>query len=606
MRPIGFLAVACAFSLWAESLSFAQYNETRRVSALASGAANGAASQGALSSSARFVVFASESNNLVASDNNSKSDIFLYDRADSSITLVSRGLSGNSANGRSFAPVISSDGTKIAFVSEASDLVNGDNNALADVFLYTVSSGQLTLVSVSTGGVQANAVSGSPAISSDGRYIAFSSAGSNLVASDNNSKADIFVRDTVNSTTELVSISSSSVAGDGDSSAPAISADGNIVAFVSKAANLVNNDTNASADIFFRNRSSGVTSRASVASDLTQADADSAEPALTADGTKIVFSSIATNLVNEDTNGLSDIFLYDTSNATTTRVSLSSNGLNSDGASSAPHISDNGRYILFSSDGTNLVNGDQNLASDAFVYDLSAASTKRISLSAYGAEATKSSNALALTGDGHYVLFSSNAPNLADSDANNASDVFEINVECLVDLGSTPSTDTDSDSTPDCQEVCGADALKTSPGTCGCGNSEVDSDSDGVKDCVDSCPSDINKYLSIGACGCGISDADTNGNGVPDCLDPTSATTPREAVIEVQGRKVTVFFPDGFRGVRYAFTLKKGRRTILSRRTRSFKAVINSLGRGVYKLTYTVSLGGSTTLSSPIARFRVK
>jgi hypothetical protein len=149
-----------------------------------------------------------------------------------------------------------------------------------------------------------------------------------------------------------------------------LSADGRYVAFRSAASNLVAGDTNAVQDVFVRDRQAGTTTRVSLASDGTQADALSDEPAISADGRYVAFISEATNLVAGDTNALADVFRHDTQTGTTIRVSLSTSGVQADGRSDDPALNGDGRLVAWESEATNLVAGDTNAKQDIFVRDV--------------------------------------------------------------------------------------------------------------------------------------------------------------------------------------------------------------------------------------------
>ncbi len=192
--------------------------------------------------------------------------------------------------------------------------------------------------------------SSEPAISAEGRYVAFRSEASNLVADDTNGTADVFVADRVSGETERVSISSSSAEANAESSQPAISADGRYVAFRSAASNLVFGDSNAAADVFVRDRLTGETTRVSVSSSGGQANGQSSAPSISADGSFVAFASEASDVVSGDGNGLADVFVRDRLTGQTTRVSVSSSGGQANGQSSEPAISADGRYVGFGSE----------------------------------------------------------------------------------------------------------------------------------------------------------------------------------------------------------------------------------------------------------------
>jgi len=225
-----------------------------------------------------------------------------------------------------------------------------------------------TRVSLDSSGVQGNGDSSVAAISGDKRFVVFESLASNLVSGDTNGKWDIFVHNLNTGTTERVSLNSSEAETDGHSYDPSISADGCYVAFVSDATNLVAGDTNGWEDIFVRDQQSGETRRVSVNSGGVQGNYSSYHPSISADGRYVAFYSFADNLVEGDTNGTWDIFVHDRTTGVTKRVSVDSGGVEANGSSYFPAISADGRFVAFESAATNLVAGDTNSYRDIFVH----------------------------------------------------------------------------------------------------------------------------------------------------------------------------------------------------------------------------------------------
>jgi Tol biopolymer transport system component len=244
-------------------------------------------------------------------DVNGAHDIFVYDLGTvptPPTERVSRDATGVEGDGDSYAASLSDDGRFVAFHSHASNLVPGDNNLHEDVFVKDRGTNAIERASVSSAEVQANDESVGAAISGDGRYVAFRSRATNLVAGDTNGRWDIFVRDLDSGTTERVSVASDGSQGNHDSVAASISDDGRYVAFESMASNLVADDTNARADIFVHDRTTGQTARVSIPAGGGEADGHSHAPAISGDGTWIVFESDATDLVAGDTNQSRDVF----------------------------------------------------------------------------------------------------------------------------------------------------------------------------------------------------------------------------------------------------------------------------------------------------------
>jgi len=374
--------------------------------------------------SGRYVAFKSDASNLVAGDNNGSSDIFLHDTQTGTTTRVSVDSAGTEANDNSFRAALSADGRYVAFESIASNLVAGDNNRTWDIFLHDTQTGITTRVSVDSAGTEGNGGSYWAALSADGRYVAFESIASNLVAGDNNGVRDIFLHDTQTGITTRVSVDSAGTEGNFSSNRAALSAGGRYVAFESTARNLVAGDDNGTRDIFLHDTQTGTTTRVSVDSAGTEANGDSYFPALSADGRYVAFESGASNLVAGDDNGTRDIFLHDTQTGITTRVSVDSAGTEANGDSYFPALSADGRYVVFTSDASNLVAGDDNGTRDIFLHDTQTGTTTRVSVDSAGTEANGDNYRAALSADGRYVAFESGASNLVAGDNNGAWDVF--------------------------------------------------------------------------------------------------------------------------------------------------------------------------------------
>ena len=360
-----------------------------------------------VSGNGRVIVFGSGAPNLVPNDTNADPpaptasaeaigrDVFVHDLDTKVTERVSVG--SDESEGRCFEPNtnfqefrfcgggvalaeadINFDGRFVAFAGNGENLVPNDTNGQADVFVRDRQTGTTTRVSVSSAGAQGNGASSEPSISKDGRFIAFSSAASNLVAGDTNGQRDVFVRDTVANTTTRVSVVTGGgqgctvvnnvCAGAGASSLPTISDDGNIVAFASNASLLVPGDTNNVSDVFVHDRTSSTTTR--ISGGIGGAELNGAFfPALSGNGRFVGFDSIASNVVPGDTNALSDLFVHDRQAGFTSRVSVTRTLGQANGASYFPALNADGRYVVFSSDASNLVPGDSNFNPDVFIHD---------------------------------------------------------------------------------------------------------------------------------------------------------------------------------------------------------------------------------------------
>lgn len=302
---------------------FDPHNNVRKLISLAAGGSstgNGTSTNPSVSADGRYVAFESTASDLVAADGNAHiSDIFVRDSKSNALWLISKAYNGAAANGASSNPAISADGRYVAYVSEASNLVNPDTNNAADIFVYDRLLNYTRRISVETlSGNQADGGSSHPAISADGRYIAFNSSATNLVGigNDSNGFNDVFVFDRVNSTIRMVSVDPAGNEADGPSGlyhgVVSISADGRLVAFDSDASNLIADDTNSTTDVFVRDLITNKTTLASVANDGQLGNSSSEDAGISADGRFVSFASNATNFVANGYAG-SDVFLRDSS-----------------------------------------------------------------------------------------------------------------------------------------------------------------------------------------------------------------------------------------------------------------------------------------------------
>lgn len=384
---------------------------------------NNISDEPSISNDGRYVAFSSYASNLVPDDSNTEQDVFVLDSATSQTTRISVASDGVEASGSSNAPSINADGRYVAFTSAAPNLVPGDTNGSWDIFVHDLTTGQTTRVSVASDGTEGNSSAYSPSISADGQYVAFSSDASNLVPGDTNGTGDIFIHDRITGQTIRASIASDGSQANNISTDPSISADGRYVAFSSDASNLESGDTNGVGDIFVHDRTTGQTICESIASDGNKANNSSSYPSISADGRYVAFASDASNLVQGDANGLSDIFVHDRTTGQTTRISIASDGSEANDPSYYPSISADGRYVTFASLGS-LVSGDLNGLSDIFVHDRTTGQTTRISVTQDGSEGNGHSSYASISADGRHIAFSSEASNLVQGDTNGERDVF--------------------------------------------------------------------------------------------------------------------------------------------------------------------------------------
>jgi Tol biopolymer transport system component len=453
---------------------------TERVSvATGGGQASDFSRDGAVSMDGRHVAFQSPASDLVAGDSNGAVDVFVRDRQAGVTERVSVAGDSAQANSHSLNAAISADGRYVAFLSFASNLVAGDTNEFGDVFVHDRQSGGTERVSVASDGTQANFDSGRVAVSADGRYVAFESFAWNLVAGDTINGQDIYVHDRQTGVTERVSAATDGTEPNGPSFRPAISADGSSVAFSSEASDLVAGDSNGASDVFVRDRQTGATDRVSVATGGAQAAHASQDAAISADGGQVAFLSAASNLVPGDTNDAVDVFVRDRQTGVTERVSVATDGTQANSFSQVAAISAEGRHVAFTSFASNLVAGDTNGWGDIFVRDRQTGVTERVSIATDGTQANNFSQQAAISADGRHVAFHSRASNLVAGDTNGLLDMF---VRDRAVTACSDGTDNDGDGQVDYPNDPGcsspADNNETNP-RC---NDGVDNDGDGQID----------------------------------------------------------------------------------------------------------------------------
>ncbi len=424
------------------------YDRAAGTSTLASHVAGDPATAGSpylsswgISADGAWVVYESNGGGLVTgqSDTNGTGDVFLYGRGAGTSVLVSRtaGAATTAGDAGAFSPAISADGAVVAFTTGSDDVAPGnDANGATDVLVYDRAAGGNALASrAATPAATAGGTSSPTAVTPDGRFAVFSSEGRNVVPGqvDGNRGRDVFLYDRESGARTLVSHAAGApaTAGNGPSAGGVMSADGRWIAFVSRATDLVAGatDANADYDLFLWDRESGAAALVSYAagSPATAADrASSAFASMSADGRYLLFGSEGRNLVagQVESNNGNDVFLYDRVAAATTLVSHAAGSpattanANSDGGM----ISADGNFVLFTSGANNLVAGvsDVNGTDDVFLYDRAAGTTALVSHAA-GSPATAANNwstPVALSADGRYALFNSRATNLVPGETN--------------------------------------------------------------------------------------------------------------------------------------------------------------------------------------------
>lgn len=308
-----------------------------------------------------------------------------------------------------------------------------------------LSAGETIRVSTTSTGAEGNNLSFARSISGDGRYVVIESDATNFVAGDTNGLRDAFVKDNVTGELRLASSSSAGVIGNAISFGSAMTSDGRYVLLNSDATNFIASDLNGVRDAFVKDMQTGEINIASTSSAGVQANATSAARAMSEDGRYVLIASSATNLVAGDTNGVGDVFVKDMVTGTMSLVSTSSSGVQGNASSTLGvngiALSADGRYAVFESDATNLVSGDTNGVTDVFMKDLVTGVTTRISTDSSGTQGNSTSGAKSISADGKFAIFNSLSTNLVSGDTNGVQDAFLKNLE----TGETTRISTDSD-----------------------------------------------------------------------------------------------------------------------------------------------------------------
>ena len=375
-----------------------------------------------ISADGRFVVIESMATNLQSGpfDYPGETQVFLLDRLDRHLRFVAEGSS----------PSISADGRTIAFSSYASDLVSGDTNNDSDIFVYDAMLGTFRRVSVNTFGAEADDGSFLPSIAAEGRHVVFRSLATNLVSLTGLQSRNDYLHDLDTGETELLSVDSSGNPANGTPlGAPSVSGDGRYVAFESAGDNLVLDDTNNETDVFVRDRVLGITRRVSVSTADDEADGASNYPWLSDDGRVVVFTSTADNLVLPvlDPGTPQQQYAHEITTGVTELISMNNSGDPGDsGNSFLPATDGTGRYVVYSTSAGNLTASgniaDTNGARDVYLHDRDTDSTQRIStdrfgqlgdtVSPVGQKSTVGSTSGSFSSDGRFVLTTSDFNNL--------------------------------------------------------------------------------------------------------------------------------------------------------------------------------------------------
>lgn len=419
---LSFLVLCAGFALQNQEINLVSKDPV-------SNQANSYSLDPSISADGRFICYTSAASNLIFSDSNQLRDVFLFEYDRNQSRLISQGLAGRPASGASHSARISADGSTVVFVSEASNLVKGDRNKCADIFIHDLRRGLTERITPP--GSEANGDSSQPCLSGSGRFIAFTSEASNWVSGDVNNCADVFLYDRLLKTTHCISVNSKSTPANGASHSPTIARDRTKVAFVTTAP-----DLGAYADLPQVVISSGwhyLPKPVSQTSMGLPAAGACSQPSLSADGKWLAFVSTATNLIPGDRNPQPSIYLCHTPSGQLQLPVVDGKGRDVSAPARSPVLSEDGRFLAFTTLSAKLTAKDKNGQPDVFRLDrsrskidwVSKVPLKFLSAQRLGHGPTvQMSVQPSMTADGSVVAFASSSPWLVPADQNQSRDIF--------------------------------------------------------------------------------------------------------------------------------------------------------------------------------------
>ena len=484
------------------------------------------------------VAFVSRATNLDPADTDGFFDVYVKDLTTGDLTLASTSDAGVKGNGHSVEPSLSADGTKVAFASLATNLDPADTDAVLDVFVKELTTGDLTLASTSDAGVKGNATSTEPSLSAVGTKVAFYSSATNLDPADTDGVLDVYVKDLTTGDLTLASTSDAGVKGNGSSFKPALSADGTKVAFYSAATNLDPADTDGLGDVYVKDLVTGDLTLASTSDAGVKGNGDSFEPSLSADGTKVAFHSLAANLDPADTDAVLDVYVKELATGDLTLASTSDAEVKGNVNSREPALSSAGTKIAFWSSATNLDPADTDGVVDVYVKDLTTGDLTLASTSDAGVKGNDSSFRTSLSADGTKVAFISAATNLDPADTDGVLDVYvkELDAsppppQCADGIDNDGDGLTDFPNDPGCSSLTDDSESPDPPPAAQCSDG-VDNDGDGLTDFPNdpgcsSTTDNTERNKTLMQCSDGI---DNDGDGLtdfpndPDCSSASDST----------------------------------------------------------------------------------
>ena len=439
---------------------------------LASAASDGTKGDGpsdvpSISASGTAVAFTSFATNFDPSDTDSANDVYVKDLTTGDVSLASTSGSGVKGNSGSGAPSIAGSGTTVAFESGSTNLDPGDTDNVLDIYVKDLTTGDLTLASTSDTGTKGIGQSLEPSLSKAGNRVAFSSDSSNLDPADTDGVFDIFVKKLVTGDIVLASITRGGVKGDATSSHADISPNGKRVAFDTTADNLNSGDADKTSDVYVKILGTGKLILASTSDAGVKGTGVSEDPSLSTKGTKVAFSS-SSNLDPGDRHTGFDVYVKNLSTGDIQLASTSDTGVNANGDSVNPVLSADGKRVAFASTATNLDPADTSNDWDVYVKDLV---TGDISLASTSSDGVKGEGdfslagpSVSISGKGRFVAFDTLA-SLDSRDADSLPDTY-VKEPYLCTIVGTSGDDTIT-GTPGNDVICGRDGSDTIDGAGG-------------------------------------------------------------------------------------------------------------------------------------------
>jgi Tol biopolymer transport system component len=427
----GLPALSATASAPSAAAQLAPAPDTRLVSGGLNGQpANGPGDRPDISKDGRYVVFDSTASNLVAGVPFKTRRVYRKDLVTGVTEMVSVGNSGNFAAAWSSFGHPNADGNLVAFVSDDKTLVPGGTGPRA-VFLRNFSTSPATteLISVNSAEVRADRAASRPSISPDGRFVTFNSPATNLSPLGGNGFEQVYLRDRLLGTTTLVSVTPTGGLANGVTYRGIVNGDGRYVAFSSKGNNLVNDGGAATEAVYLRDMQTGQTIR--VSKRANGAPSGGARPYVSPDGQQVVYNTHAAGVAS-DTNGFSDVYVYDRLTNTRTRASVTPTGGNGTNDSLRGFVTDDHGWVAFNSFAQNLATNDNKSVGDCFLHDTASGQNITVSLSFTGGPANAMSYRPVPDGDGSVVVYQSSARNLVAGDPSTGEQIYVVSTATLM------------------------------------------------------------------------------------------------------------------------------------------------------------------------------